>query len=379
MECLTARDEPAGFIKPGRMVFTHATEWGDGHEAATHEAAARRIAALLDLPYGGVCDGTPPCARPYLIPRATLSGLQIRTKFALDDEGGLFGGWVPEDWMATKAIMHPLESAVATAPAGWMASLAEDAIPLTLRGFAAFSADDALTAGRRLLRAGPVRVKRAHADGGQGQFVARNETELARVIASISIGNILTDIVAIEENLEDVVTYSVGQVRLPGRVVSYFGTQSLTPRNDGIAAYGGSALFLVSGGFERLLARTLPEETGDAVRLAMAFDALADRHIPGFLASRRNYDIACGIAPDGTRRRGVLEQSWRMGGATGAEIAALEVFARNPHAAAVRASTVEIYGDAPEMPAAATLYFSGSDPHVGALTKYAVVEEILEG
>src|SRR5690606_17171091 len=99
----------------------------------------------------------------------------------------------------------------------------------------------------------------------------------------------------------------------------------------------------------------------------------------GFIASRRNYDIASGIAPDGTRRIGVLEQSWRIGGATGAEIAALEIFAANPLAKAVRASTVELYGENVEVPDGAAVYFRGRDPVVGFLTKYACVEETIEG
>jgi hypothetical protein len=70
----------------------------------------------------------------------------------------------------------------------------------------------------------------------------------------------------------------------------------------------------------------------------------------------------------------VLEQSWRVGGATGPEIAALEAFRSQPQRALVRAASVEIYGDSPEPPAHATVYYRGTDPRVGLLTKYTVIE-----
>jgi hypothetical protein len=70
----------------------------------------------------------------------------------------------------------------------------------------------------------------------------------------------------------------------------------------------------------------------------------------------------------------VLEQSWRAGGASGAEIAALEAFRADPSLRIVRATTREVYGDAPEVPANAVVYFSGVDEHVGRLTKFAFTE-----
>jgi len=48
----------------------------------------------------------------------------------------------------------------------------------------------------------------------------------------------------------------------------------------------------------------------------------------GFTASRRNYDVGQGVGADGRPRSGVLESSWRMGGASSAELAALTAFAR---------------------------------------------------
>ena len=73
-------------------------------------------------------------------------------------------------------------------------------------------------------------------------------------------------------------------------------------------------------------------------------------------------------------RSGVLEQSWRLGGASGAEIGALEAFRADPSLRIVRAMTREVYGEAPALPAGAVVYYSGVDASVGALTKYALTE-----
>lgn len=94
---------------------------------------------------------------------------------------------------------------------------------------------------------------------------------------------------------------------------------------------------------------------------------------PGTLVSRRNYDVLRGLDAAGRPRSGVLEQSWRMGGASGAEIVALEAFRADPGRHVVRARTVEVYGPS-HMPPGATVYFHGTDEQVGPITKYVQVE-----
>ncbi len=93
---------------------------------------------------------------------------------------------------------------------------------------------------------------------------------------------------------------------------------------------------------------------------------------PTLFASRRNYDVAFGRNGRGAQRIGVLEQSWRPGGASGAEIAAFEAYARDPDLASVTCATMEVYGDLAAAPAHATLYYDGIDPVAGPLTKYAI-------
>ncbi len=96
---------------------------------------------------------------------------------------------------------------------------------------------------------------------------------------------------------------------------------------------------------------------------------------PGALASRRNYDVALGVDGQGRRRSGVLEHSWRIGGASGAEIAGAAAFRPNPHRSVVRAATVEVYGGGRGGPPAACGVFDGGGPAVGRILRYTVVHE----
>ena len=166
-------------------------------------------------------------------------------------------------------------------------------------------------------------------------------------------------------------TYSVGVVELGGETLSYWGTQNLTTDHHGREVYGGSDLFAVRGGLDVLMAVEVPEQLARVIQCAATFDAAAHSAYPEVLLTRRNYDVIEGTDAMGIIRIGVLEQSWRVGGASGAEIAAFEAFRAEPHTEAVRCSTVEVY----EMitpPAGAILYYQGHDPVAGSMTKYAM-------
>jgi len=62
-----------------------------------------------------------------------------------------------------------------------------------------------------------------------------------------------------------------------------------------------------------------------------------------------------------------------VGGATGAEVAALEVFKNQPQLSLVRASCLEVFGET-EIPPGACVNYSGDDPVVARLLKYSFVE-----
>jgi hypothetical protein len=110
-----------------------------------------------------------------------------------------------------------------------------------------------------------------------------------------------------------------------------------------------------------------------AIKQAQVFDSAADEAYPRFYASRRNYDIAQGIDSDGKQRSGVLEQSWRMGGASSAEVAALQSFVNDPGMRAIRVSSVETYIDQP-LPADAIEVYRGPAQSSDFLLKYVTVK-----
>ena len=180
--------------------------------------------------------------------------------------------------------------------------------------------------------------------------------------------------VVLEEHLDDVTTHSVGQVRVAGMTASYWGTQRTTHNNRGVEVYGGSDLVVVRGGFDALRALPLSTEAQLAISRALVYDSAADACFAGFFSSRRNYDVVEGTDARGRRRAGVLEQSWRVGGASAAEVEALLVFRDDPTVMALRTSTVETYGASPTLPEGAIVFFTGDDARVGPVTHYVLME-----
>ena len=72
----------------------------------------------------------------------------------------------------------------------------------------------------------------------------------------------------------------------------------------------------------------------------------------------------------------MLESSWRVGGATAAEVAALITFAEDPSVQIVEASHLEKFGNDPQAPPGAVIHFQGDDADVGPLLRYTVVGRI---
>jgi hypothetical protein len=358
------------------VVVAHVPDPADhasAHERITLLDFARRLAALRGEDMAGMHEPGRTYPGPvYFVPSSTLTTEQAEA-LGIRGPGDLFGGVVPHAMVGTKAISHPLVAPDAASAPGWCAAFADHADDAVLDGHVAFDAGDALRAGERLLASGPLRLKPVRASGGRGQVSVRNRGELHAALAGVDPQELRTHGLVLEEDLDEVRTFSVGQVQVADLEVTYYGFQRLTRSNEGEDVFGGSDLVLVRGGFDALLATPLPPEIRRAVEQARRYDAAVQSCFPGFYASRRNYDIALGRDARGRWRSGVLEQSWRVGGASGPEIAALEVFRREPRRQQVRASGFEVFGDSPEPPPHASVHFRGDDPQMGRLTKYTVV------
>ncbi len=171
-------------------------------------------------------------------------------------------------------------------------------------------------------------------------------------------------------------TLSVGQVTVDGLKIAYQGMQRTVMNNKGEHVYGGSRLVCVRGGWEVLDSLAMAPAVRLGVAQARSYDRAANE-FPGFLASRRNYDVGQGLDGAGQWRSGVFEASWRSGGASTAELAALTAFAHDPSLHVFEASTVKDFGKAREAPRHALIHFEGDDPEDGPILRYTIVTRAL--
>ena len=342
------------------------------HQKATVADIARKVAALMDWDFGGEFNiSTRYGRRLYFVPNHTLLTHEARA-LRIHHHDDLFGGVVPFPFVATKAIVHPLIAPNSSCPPGWSHDFPERVRNAVLPGFTAFSLQDARRAATRLLALGRIRLKPGHGIGGRGQRLVASRSDFESSLQGLSAADLERDGLGIELDLADATTYSIGQVRIAGLEASYCGTQSTTTDNTGATAFGGSDIVVVRGGFDALAELRLEPGSHIAIEQARAFDA-ATATFAGLFASRRNYDAVRGRDAAGHWRSGVLEQSWRLGGASGPEIAALAALRTRPALRAVRARSVEHYGST-SAPSHAIVHFSGIDSRLGALTKYTTVE-----
>ncbi|AKJ07204.1 uncharacterized protein DUF3182 [Archangium gephyra] len=344
------------------------------HEGITHTALARELAGLKGYAFGGeYVRGRHAPAHCYFVPRDTLCA-EDAAELGIREPEDLFGGVVPLGFARTKVITHGLLGEESDRPPGWSRAFSRAVADEVLPGFTVFNRREAELAGLRLLEGGPVRVKNPLAAGGRDQWVVTRREELTAVLAPLADGDIARHGLVLERNLSQVSTLSVGLVVLEGLTLAYHGTQWNTRDNLGRSVYGGSRLFVVRGGGEALLGLELPPRVRRAIAQALVYDRAATEHY-GVIASRRNYDVAVGVDDQGRELSGVLEQSWRVGGASGAELAAFQELQRLQERPAVSASCTEVYGEEAQPPPGARVVFQGLDPEVGPLLKYTVIHE----
>ena len=228
----------------------------------------------------------------------------------------------------------------------------------------------------RLLPLGPIRVKESLGDGGHGQTVVKAIAGLDAFLEKLPLEAIACHGLVLETNLRRATTRSVGQTVIGDRMITYHGTQRAVTNNHGLSVYGGSHLICVRGGWAELEELPMDAETCLAVSQARTYDRNADRY-PGFLASRRNYDVGQGMDGRGRWRSGVFEASWRSGGAGTAELAALMAFTQDSRLQVVEATSVKQFGRRTTIPASAVVHFHGDDPEDGPLLRYTVVTRVM--
>jgi hypothetical protein len=342
------------------------------HHKVVLDSGAKAIAKLKGCEFGGHYDAACDYSGPlFFVPDDTLL-LDEAACLGIRSPNDLYGGVVPHLFVKTKAITHGLVDRDAERPPGWSTAFAERVREIVLPGYTVFSNRDAHVAARRMLTRGPIRLKKPLSASGKDQTVVTTLNELDAVLEKVSADEMATYGMVLEENLHQVRTLSVGEAAVGDLRISYHGTQRAVADNERRPVYGGSDLVCVRGGWEVLDTLPMSPEIRAAVAAARRYDE-ATEEFHGFTASRRNYDVAQGIGADGRPRSGVLEPSWRVGGASSAELAAFAAFARDPSLEIVGASHVEEFGKSRRAPADAIVEFQGDDPEWGPLLRYTIV------
>jgi hypothetical protein len=361
---------------PRGVVVVYFSRFGkplQAHHKVVLDLGAKAIAKIKGYEFGGHYDTSHHYSGPlFFVPDDTLL-LDEASSLGIRSSNDLYGGVVPYLFVKTKAITHGLVDHHAARPMGWSTAFAERVREIVLPGYTVFSNRDARTAARRMLTRGPIRLKKPLSASGKDQTAITRLDELDAALEKTGADELATYGLVLEENLRQVTTLSVGQVAVGSLTISYHGTQRTVTDNQGRPVYGGSDLVCVRGGWETLDALPMSPEVRAAVAAARRYDE-ATEEFHGFTASRRNYDVAQGIGSDGRPQSGVLEPSWRVGGASSAEIMALAAFARDPSLEIVAASHVEEFGTGRRAPADAIIDFQGDDPAWGPLLRYTIVK-----
>jgi hypothetical protein len=346
------------------------------HEKITLSHVAESIARLHGCRYAGVFDASRhPDGHIFFVPDDTLM-LDEAQALGIHSPRQLYGAAMPYPFAKTKAITHGLVGAHAERPFGWSAEFADSVSHAVLPGYTAFNFDDVRAAAARLLPLGPIRVKEPLGDGGHGQTVINAIADLEPFVEKFPHDKIASHGLVLEVNLRRVTTRSVGRTTIGDQTIAYHGTQRSVGNNRGLLVYGGSHLICVRGGWAALEKLPMDAEVSLAVNQARTYDGNAVRY-PGFFASRRNYDVAQGIDGRGQWRCGVLEASWRSGGASTAELAALTAFARDSSLQVVEATSIKQFGKPRKIPSGAVIHFEGVDAEDGPLLRYTVVTRAL--
>lgn len=345
------------------------------HENATRQWVARRLADVLGYAYGGIhSTEQSPAGTVYFVPDRTLL-TDAASRHGIISPMQLFGGVVPHEFVATKSITHRLVEDAQEVPHGWSFALGAALDPVVLPGWTAFCQADAARAGRLLLADGQaMRVKPGHGIGGSGQSIVASEQELDAALRAIDAANLQRAGVVLELDLASAQTFSVGTLHVGDLHLAYCGTQWQTRNHAGHNVYGGSRLHCLRGDLDSLLRATKDSDEREAVAATARYDAEVSRAFPQFFASRRNYDVVIGQDARGITRCGVLEQSWRVGGASPAEVRALAAMSADPSLQRITTSSHELYALA-EVPDGAEVSFRGDDPVVGTITKFSTIDD----
>ena len=157
--------------------------------------------------YESACDYSDPL---FFVPGDTLL-VDEASCLGIRSPNDLYGGVVPHLFAKTKAITHGLVDCHAERPLGWSTVFAERVRGAVLPGYTVFSSRDARVAARRMLRRGPLRLKKPLSASGRDQTLVTSLNELDAGLENITADEIATHGLVLEQNLRQVATLSIGE------------------------------------------------------------------------------------------------------------------------------------------------------------------------
>src|SRR5215813_4773723 len=148
--------------------------WLRPHQEVMLEADAKAIAGVKQFEFGGrYRDETVYPGRVYFVPDETLL-VEEASSLGINSSDDLYGGVVPQPFVKTKSIAHPLVDDDAVRPDGWSSAFAERVRKVVLRGYSAFRTRDA-RGGASHVAPGRSAGKGATRYGRQGPDVGRHD------------------------------------------------------------------------------------------------------------------------------------------------------------------------------------------------------------
>lgn len=257
----------------------------------------------------------------YFVPSKPLKVDQA-SKLGIREKGDLFGAVVRDMSHGNKSVLHvtiPNSNLAGQAYSSDFAFRIRDAV---LPGYTTFSFDEALQAYKILFSEfGSVRVKDPSESDASGQYVFMTEEDLAIFLRQYGTEKLGTEGLIVEANLCETRTLSVGQIFLGADYYSYVGSQN-SVTHEGRSKYGGTKLKMVRG----LLTDLAKTEVDSNVTKAIS---QAERVLNAFsiyepILSRANFDVVQGFDGEGRFLSGITDQSFRLGGASPAEVLAIK-------------------------------------------------------
>src|SRR5262245_35861947 len=140
------------------------------HHKVVLDAGSKAIANIKGFDFGGRYQGAYDHAGPlFFVPDDTLLTAEA-SYLGIHSPHHFYGGAAPPPFVNTKAITHGLVDCHAERPRGWSTAFAERVRGIVLPGYTAFSSRDARLAAARMLRHGPLRLKKPLSASGKDQM-----------------------------------------------------------------------------------------------------------------------------------------------------------------------------------------------------------------